>query len=152
MTRSIRNRHVGTFVALALIAAGLTGTIVDNDGKVGLALFVTAAAGVVFLAGRWLATSPGPRVATVKVRRPQMSRGGQAQRIVSGRSVAVAVVAMGVMLSATNVFKADDDGLGRALNYGAWYGFLLLAVSLVAVSVVTARRWLASKPGSAVGR
>lgn len=35
---------------------------------------------------------------------------------------------MGVLLSATNVFKAtDDDVLSRTLNYGAWYGFRLLA-------------------------
>jgi hypothetical protein len=139
MSRSTRNPIPGTFVALALIAAGLTGTIVDNDGKAGLALFVAGAAGTVFLIARQLVRAFAP-----KLPRPQAAGRGSTTKIVSGRTVAVAVVVMGILLSATNVFKAtDDEALSRALNYGAWYGFLLLAISLVAVAVATVGRLLA---------
>lgn len=141
MSRSTRNSHARTFAAFALIAAGLTGTIVDNNGKAGLALFVAGAAGMLFLIGRQLVRSLAPNV-----HRPQLTARGSVPKIVGGRTIAVAVVAMGVLLSATNVFKAtDDDGLSRALNYGAWYGFVLIAISLVGVAVITATRWL-SKP------
>lgn len=140
MSRSTRNSHARTFAAFALIAAGLTGTIVDNNGKAGLALFVAGAAGILFLIGRQLVRSLAPNV-----HRPQVTARAL-PRIVGGRTIAVAVVAMGVLLSATNVFKAtDDDALSRVLNYGAWYGFLLIAISLVGVAVITATRWL-SKP------
>ena len=139
MSRFTRNPMPGTFAPLALIAAGLTGTIVDNDGTAGLALFVAGAAGAVFLIARQLARAFAPRL-----HRPQAPGRGSTTKIVSGRTVAVAVVAMGVLLSATNVFKAtDDEALSRALNYGAWYGFLLLAISLLAVGVATVGRWLA---------
>jgi hypothetical protein len=138
MTRSTRNPHVRTFAAVALIAAGLTGAIVDNNGKAGLVLFVAGAAGALFLIGRQLARSVAP-----KVHRPQVAARGSVPKIVGGRTIAIAVVSMGVLLSATNVFKAtDEDALSRVMNYGAWYGFLLLAISLVGVSVVTASRWL----------
>jgi hypothetical protein len=143
MSRSIRKTHPGTFAAFAVIAAGLTGTIVDNNGKAGLALFVAGAAGVVFLIGRQLARSLSPRVATAKAHRPQLAPRGPVPSIVSRRTIAIAVVVMSVLLLATNVFKAtDDDALNRALNYGAWYGFLLFAISLVGVLVITASRWL----------
>ncbi len=126
-----RNPRTSTAVAFALIAAGLTGTIVDNEGKAGLALFVAGAAGALFLIGRQLVGSRAPVIVP---------------KVVGGRTIAVAVVATGVLLSATNVFKAnDDDALSRALNYTAWYGFLLLAISLAAVTVATLGRWL-TKP------
>src|SRR5688572_10250511 len=100
MPRFTRNSRVGTLVSFALIAAGLAGTTVDNNG-----------------------------------------------RIAGARTIAIVVVAMGALLSATNVFKAtDEDTLSRALNYGAWYGFLLIAVSTVGVSIAAAGRWLRSKP------
>lgn len=142
MSRFIRNPHLGTFAAFALIAAGLTGTIVDNNGKAGLALFVAGAAGVVLLIGRQLARSLGPKVATANAHRRQRAPRGSVPKLVSGRTIAIAVVAMCLLLSSTNVFKAiDDDALSRALNYGAWYGFLLLAISLVGVVAVTGARW-----------
>ena len=37
--------HGETFAALALIAGGLTGITVDNNGNAGLALFVAGATG-----------------------------------------------------------------------------------------------------------
>jgi hypothetical protein len=139
MSRSSHHRGVGTFTAFALIAAGLTGVIVDNNGKVGLALFVAGAGGVLFLIGRQLARSVGP-----KLHRPHLAARGSISSLVRGRTVAVAVVAMGVLLSATNVFKASDsDSLSRAVNYLAWYGFLLIAISLVSIGVATGVRRLA---------
>ncbi len=149
MFRLTRSSPVGTPVAFALIAAGLAGTIVDNNGRIGLILFVAGAGGVVFLIGRQL----GQRLGGVEMRRPQLAGRGSAPRIASIRTIAIGVVAMGVLLSATNVFKAtDEDALSRTLNYGAWYGFLLLAVSMVGVAVAAAGRWLRSKPTADVER
>lgn len=39
--------------------------------------------------------------------------------LVGGRTVLLAVIAMALLLSATNAFKSDDDAVSRALNYGA---------------------------------
>jgi hypothetical protein len=138
MSRSIHHPAAGTYAAVALIAAGLTGAIVDNNGKVGFALFLAGAAGLLFLVGRRLV---GPLAS--RLHRPQVATRLTIPRFVGARAIAVAVVAMGALLSATNVFKAtDDDALSRALNYGAWYGALLLATSLVAVGIASAGRWV----------
>lgn len=143
MSRFTLTSHVGTLVAFSLIGAGLAGTIVDNNGTIGLALFVAGAGGAVFLIGRQLAR----RLGGAALRRPQLAGRESSSRIVSVRTIAIVVVAMGVLLSATNVFKAtDEDALSRTLNYGAWYGFMLLTVSTVALSVAAAGRWLSSKP------
>ena len=149
MPRFTRNSRVGTLVAFALIAAGLAGTIVDNNGRIGLALFVAGAGAAVFLVGRRLAR----RLGGLEMRRPQVAGRGPIPRIAGVRTIAIVVVAMGALLSATNVFKAtDEDALSRALNYGAWYGFLLLAVSMV-VRVGRRSRTLArSRPTEATGR
>ena len=143
MPRFTRNSRVGTLVSFALIAAGLAGTTVDNNGRIGLALFVAGVGGAVFLIGRQLAR----RLGGVELRRPRVAGRGSIARIAGARTIAIVVVAMGALLSATNVFKAtDEDTLSRALNYGAWYGFLLIAVSMVGVSIAAAGRWLKSKP------
>ena len=149
MTRFTGNSSVGTLVAFALIAAGFAGTIVDNNGTIGLALFIAGACGAVFLIGRQLAG----RLGGVEMRRPHVAGRGPIARIAGVRTIAIVVVAMGALLSATNVFKAtDENALSRALNYGAWFGFLLLAVSMVGVSVAAAGRWLRSRPTEATGR
>ena len=143
MPRFTRDSRVGTLVAFALIAAGLAGTIVDNNGRIGLALFVAGAGAAVFLVGRRLAR----RLRGLEMRRPRVAGRGPIPRIGGVRTIAIVVVAMGALLSATNVFKAtDEDALSRALNNGAWYGFLLLAVSMVVLSAAAAGRWLESKP------
>ena len=143
MSRSSHRPAAGTWAAVALIAAGLTGAIVDNNGKVGLALFLAGAAGLLFLVGRQL-FAPLAR----RLRRRQGATRGTTPSFARARTIAVAVVAMGALLSATNVFKAtDDDALSRTLNYGAWYGALLLATSLVAVGVASISRWVSARPG-----
>ena len=146
MRRFTHNSRVGTLLAFALIATGLAGTIVDNNGRIGLALFVAGAGGAVFLMGRQLAR----RLGGAELRRPQVAGRGSIPRIADVRTIAIVVVAMGALLSATNVFKAtDEDALSRALNYGAWFGFLLLAVGMASVSVAAAGRWLRCKPTEA---
>ena len=43
-------------------------------------------------------------------------------------------------LSAMNIFKStDEDALIRTLNYGAWFGFLLLAICFVSIAIATMR-------------
>jgi hypothetical protein len=143
MPRFTGNSRVGTLVAFALIAAGLAGTIVDNNGRMGLALFVAGACGAVFLMAHQVAR----RLGGVEMRRPHVAGRGPIATIAGVRTIAIVAVAMGALLSATNVFKAtDENALSRALNYGAWYGFLLLAVAMVGVSVAAAGRWLRSRP------
>jgi hypothetical protein len=138
MTRSTHRPAAGTYAAVALIAAGLTGVIVDNNGTIGLVLFLAGAAGLLFLIGRHLLRRLAP-----SLQRRHVATRGTSPSLMGARTVAVAVVAMGALLSATNVFKAtDDDALSRALNYGAWSGALLLAASLVAVGVASISRWV----------
>jgi hypothetical protein len=138
MSRSKHRPTMGTYAAVALIAAGLTGAIVDNNGKVGLALFLAGAAGLVFLVGRQLSGRLAPRL-----HRRQVATRDAVPSFMGIRAIAVAVVSMGALLAATNVFKAtDDDSLSRALNYSAWYGALALATSLVAVGVARISRWV----------
>ena len=138
MSRSAHHPAAGTYAAVALIAAGLTGAIVDNNGKFGLALFLAGAAGLLFLVGRRLFGRLSRRLP-----RRQVATRGAIPSFMGGRTIAVAVVAIGALLSATNVFKAtDDDALSRALNYGAWYGALLLATALVAVGIASISRWV----------
>jgi hypothetical protein len=133
MSRSTHRPAAGTYAAVALIAAGLSGAIVDNNGRIGLALFLAGAAGLLFLAGRQLLGRLAPRL-----HRRKVATRGTSPSFVSARTIAVAVVTMGALLSATNVFKAtDDDALSRAFNYGAWYGALLIATSLVALGVAS---------------
>ena len=139
MSRPPHRPSAGTYAAVALIAAGLTGAIVDNNGNVGLALFLAGAAGLLFLVGLLLS-----RPLARRLRRRQVATRSTIPSFVGPRTIAVAVVAMGALLSATNVFKAtDEDALNRALNYGAWYGALLLATSLVAVGLASMSRWVA---------
>jgi hypothetical protein len=139
MSRFTRHPAAGTYAAVALIAAGLTGAIVDNNGKVGLALFVAGAAGLLFLLARQMYRRLGRRL-----HRPRHVATGAAS-VVRVRTIAVAVVVMGALLTVTNVFKAtDDDAIRRALNYGAWYGALLVASSLVVVALASMRRWVSA--------
>jgi hypothetical protein len=138
LSRFTHHPAAGTYAAVALIAAGLTGAIVDNNGTVGLALFVAGAAGLLFLLGRPLFR---PLARSLR----QVATSDTTPSVVGRRTIVVAVVAMGALLTATNIFKAtDDDAASRALNYGAWYGALLLATSLVAVGAASISRWVST--------
>lgn len=130
----LSNLNRGTIVASALLAAGVTGTVVDPNGPVGITLFGVAAAAAVYLiarpfrkAVRRLATAPRPK--------PIPRRA--AARVVRGRTVAMVVAAMGALFT---LWLTTD--LARPLVYASWWGFSLLAAWLTAVTVLTAYRSL----------
>jgi len=126
------NSNRRSIVAVALLVAGVTGTVVDPSGPVGITLFGVAVAAAVYLGGgpvrrvvRRLAATSRPTTA-----RPVVG-------VVRRRTVAAVVTAMSVLFT---LWLATD--LARPLVYAFWWGFCLLAAWLVAVTVLTARRSL----------
>ncbi len=124
----------GTIVASTLLAAGVTGTIVDPDGPVGVTLFGVAAAAAAYLVVR-------PLQKALRRRRPTSRPDAVARRTVAWiarpRTVATVAAAMGVLFT---LWLATD--LARPLVYACWWGFCLLAAWLVTVLTLTAHRSL----------
>jgi len=122
----------GTIVASALLAAGLTGTVVDPDGPVGITLF-----GVAIVAALYLIALPLRRLAQrlAASRRPEPVPRRPVARVVRGRTVAIVVAAMGVLFA---LWLTID--LARPLLYACWWASCLLAAWLAAVGVLTAHR------------
>lgn len=125
-----KNRR--SLVAAVLLVAGVTGTVVDPDGPVGIALFGVAVAAVAYLLAR-----PARRIVRrlAATSRPSTTR--TVHGVVRGRTVAVVAIAMAVLFT---LWLATD--LARPLVYAFWWSFCLLAAWLVAVTVLTARRSL----------
>jgi hypothetical protein len=123
----------GTIVASSLLAAGVTGTIVDPNGPAGITLFGVAVAAAAYLVARPLTN--------VLRRRAPASRPEPAARtiawIVRPRSVAAVAAAMGALFT---VWLAAD--LSRPLVYATWWGFCLLAAWLVTVFALSVHRSL----------
>jgi len=122
-----------TLAAVAVIAVGLTGTIVDPNGVVGVVLFGAAAAALLFLIARPLAGRlrvPSPRRVPMLVR---------------WRTIAVVALAAGALLGATNLFDANGEAaLDRILNDVTFLGGFALVAALALVALGTAGRWLRS--------
>lgn len=121
-----------TLVASAVLAAGVTGTVLDPNGPVGITLFGVAAVAAAYLVAR-PARAILRRLAGIS--RPNTAR--RLEGVVRGRTVAVVVAAMAVLF--TLWLSAD---LARPLMYAFWWTFCLLAAWLAAVAVLTARRSL----------
>jgi len=124
--------HRRTIVASALLAAGVTGTVVDPSGPAGITLFGVAAGAAAYLVARPV-RKIGRRLAATS--RPRTARA--VNGVVRGRTVAVVVAAMAVLF--TLWLTAD---LARPLVYAFWWSFCLLGAWIVAVTVLTARRAL----------
>lgn len=126
------NSNRRSIVAVALLVAAVTGTVVDPSGPVGITLFGVAVAAAVYLVGR-----PARRVVRrlTAASRPTTAR--PVVGVVRRRTVAAVVTAMSVLFT---LWLATD--LARPLVYAFWWGFCLLAAWLVAVTVLTARRSL----------
>lgn len=123
-------RDRGTRAALATIATGLAGTIIDPNGIVGLILFSAAAAAVLFLIARPIA------------RRGVGFSPARVPLLISGRAITVIAVAAGTLLSLTNLFDENGDAaLDRILNDAAFLGGLALVATLTLVTLGTAARW-----------
>jgi hypothetical protein len=120
-----------TIAAVAVIAIGLAGTIIDPNGVVGVALFSAAAAAVLYLIAR-----PAARLAGA-------FSPARVPLLVSWRTLAIIALASGALLGATNLF--DENGaaaLDRILNDLTFLGGLALIAALALVALGTAIRWL----------
>ena len=130
--------HTRTVVASAVLAAGVTGTVVDPNGPVGITAF-----GVAVAAGLYLVVNPFRkavrRLAAVSRPKPDVSR--SVAKVVRGRSVAAVVAGMAALFT---VWLTTD--LPRPLMYATWWGFCVLAAWLTAVTVITARRSVRPTP------
>jgi hypothetical protein len=127
-------RNRGTIIALALLAGGVAGTVIDPNGPIGITLFGVAAVAAVSLidrpfrkAVRRLATTPRlksvPRRTVVRVGR--------------GRTVGVVTAAASVLFA---IWLTLD--LSRPLVYATWWAFSLLAAWLIGVALLSVSRSL----------
>ena len=122
----------GTLGAVAVIATGLAGTIVDPDGIVGLVLFSAAAAAVLYLIARPVA------------RRLRMPSPVRVPPVVRWRTAALAAAA-GALLGATNLFDGNGEAVAdRVLNDVTFLGGAGLVAALALVALATGARWLRS--------
>jgi hypothetical protein len=123
-----------TVAASALVVAGVTGTIIDPDGPVGITLFGVAAVAVMYLIARLFRKGVRRLVAAS---RPKPVPRRSVARAVRGRTVAIVMAAMGALFT---LWLTTD--LARPLVYLCWWGFSLLAAWLTAVTVLAAYRSL----------
>lgn len=122
-----------TPAAVAVIAAGLAGTIVDPNGVVGVVLFGAAAAALLFLIAR-------PVAHRLRVPSPQ-----RVPMLVRWRTIAVVALAAGALLGATNLFDANGEAaLDRILNDFTFLGGFALVAALALLALGTAARWVRS--------
>jgi len=122
-----------SLAAVAVIAVGLAGTIVDPNGVVGVVLFGAAAAVLFFLIAR-------PVARRLRVPSPQ-----RVPMLVRWRTIAVVAVAAGALLGATNLFDANGEAaLDRILNDVTFLGGFALVATLALVALGTAARWVRS--------
>lgn len=124
----------GTINALVLVAVGVTGTVLDPTGPVGVALFGVAAAAALYLIARPVRKAVRRLAAA---RRPRAMHHRTVVSVVRGRTLAVATAAMAVLFA---VWLTVD--MSRPLVYACWWAFCVLAAWLIGVGVVTARRSL----------
>ena len=122
-----------TPAAVAVIAVGLAGTIVDPNGVVGVVLFGAAAAALLFLIAR-------PVAHRLRVPSPQ-----RVPMLVRWRTIAVVALAAGALLGATNLFDANGEAaLDRILNDFTFLGGFALVAALALLALGTAARWVRS--------
>jgi hypothetical protein len=138
-----KERHMfkltrGTTVASVALAAGVTGTVLDPDGPIGITLFGVAIAAALYLLARPFRNSCRGLVGA-RARRPLPQR---AMPVMRRRTVAI-VAAMGALFA---LWLLGD--LSRPLTYACWWGFCLLAAWLTASTLLAARRLQQGAPRS----
>jgi hypothetical protein len=123
----------GTVAAVAVIAVGLAGTIIDPNGVIGVVLFSAAAAAVLYLIARPLARLAGG------------FSPAQVRPLVGWRTVGIIAIASGALLGATNLFDANGDAaLDRILNDLTFLGGFALVAALALLTFGSAIRWILS--------
>ena len=124
-----QTRRVATIAASTMIVAGLTGTVVDNNGEVGRALFFGAALSAIYLFGAWLLPRAGKRPSS---HRPFL------RPWLLGAAVAVGVTG----LIGANFVKSTDDGASGIANRFFVSGFVIAAATLAVTTIATVVNWL----------
>jgi hypothetical protein len=135
-----RHPNLRTIVAIAIIAIGLAGTIIDPDGVVGVILFGAAAAALLHLVAR-----PVARL----IRTVQPPSGGFAPRRVAPllrwRTITAIALGSGALLGATNLFDSNsNEEISRILNDATFLGGFALIAAIALVALGTAARWARS--------
>jgi hypothetical protein len=115
-----------TGLAATLVAIGLAGAAIDNNGPVGLVLFVVGALAALYLLGR-----------AAMRRVPPLPRPSRAP---SWRLPAAFAITGSSSLLLAGLFKDQDPGLGGIVNQMAFAGIIVSAVLLASTLVVTTAR------------
>jgi hypothetical protein len=123
----------GNIAAAVLLGLGVTGTVLDPNGPVGILLFGVAAVAALYLINRPFRSA----LYRVAVARPKRFHRRKVVGVVRGRTVALVVAAMSVLFA---LWLTAD--LSRPLVYACWWSFCGLAAWLIAVTVLAARRSL----------
>jgi sterol desaturase/sphingolipid hydroxylase (fatty acid hydroxylase superfamily) len=137
MLIDLRSRHDRLILAATLFAAGVTGTLADPNGPVGIVMFGVAATALLYLIATPVQRAFGlMRNRPLDRPSPQLpTRRQPVARVARGRTTAAVVAAMSALF--TLWLTAD---LARPLVYACWWSFCLLAVWLLTVGLLTASR------------
>jgi hypothetical protein len=126
-------RDRGTAAAVATIAVGLAGTMIDPNGVVGVVLFSAAAAAVLYL------------IAPPVARHLRLPSPARVPMPVRWRTVALMAAGAGALFGATNLFDENGQAAAdRVLNDATFLGGFALVAALALVALGTAARWLRS--------
>lgn len=126
----------GNITAAVLLGVGVTGTVLDPSGPLGIPVFTVAALAALYLINRPFRSAlyqlDGSRLK--HVRRPNRPHRRKVVEVGRGRAVAIGVAAMSVLFA---LWLTAD--LSRPLVYACWWSFCLLAAWLISVTLFTAR-------------
>ena len=123
----------GNITAAVLLGIGVTGTVLDPNGPVGIPLFGVAALAALYLINRPFRSA----LYQIDLKRPKRFRRPRLVGVVRGRSVATVVAVMSVLF----VLWLTAD-LSRPFVYACWWSFCALAAWLISVALLSARRSL----------
>jgi hypothetical protein len=127
----------GNVAALVLLGVGVTGTVLDPNGSVGIVLFGVAALAALYLINRPFRSGLYPLYQIGVARPKRFHHRRKLVGVVHGRTVAMVVAGMSVLFA---LWLTAD--LSRPLVYACWWSFCALAVWLISVTMLTARRSL----------
>jgi hypothetical protein len=125
-----------TVLATALLIVGVTGTVLNPDGPVGIVLFGVAAAALVYLIAGPLQRGFGLAKSASLRRSPRPSpRTPAVPSVARVRTVAGVAAVMSVLFT---VWLTVD--LSRPLVYVCWWSFCLLGAWILTIGLLSATR------------
>jgi hypothetical protein len=123
----------GNITAVVLLGIGVTGTVLDPNGPVGIPLFGVAALAALYLINRPFRSA----LYQIDVARPKRLRRRELVGLVRGCTVATVVAVMSVLFA---LWLTAD--LSQPFVYACWWTFCALAAWLISVTLLSARRSL----------